>query len=388
MSATHKLVPSSENAAGSPASAAPAQSWLRKDLEGLKEVATHWTSVFLIFVPLGYIGKCLEWNAMNQFVMNFFAILALANIIYMAIDAVVENVGPKIGGLIEAFLGKTVEQVMAIQCMRANLPDVLKGNLMGSLHWCLCLILGMSLFAAGVKNRTASFDVGQASAQMTCQVVASISIVLPTMFNGIPHVTEHQILLLSRVCAFGIIVTYVLFLYFNLWTHAVDHKSHVAEDKKAMMSTGTSVALMATSIIICTECSQNLVDTIDDVSLHFDIPKEFIGATLLPIIGNTAEHVQAIKFALRGNLDQSIQIGVGSGTQIALFVVPLAVLWGWAFDTPFTLNFREFDAAVMLLNCFLCAQILQHGQTNWLHGAMLMTTYFLIAIITWHIPSS
>ena len=31
-------------------------------------------------------------------------------------------------------------------------------------------------------------------------------------------------------------------------------------------------------------------------------------------------------------------------------------------------------------------KVLQHGNTQWLHGAMLMTTYLLIAIISWFIP--
>merc|ERR1712190_648488 len=147
-----------------------------------------------------------------------------------------------------------------------------------------------------------------------------------------------------------------------------------------------SFVLLVVSIVLGGTSSQFLVDTIDDVSHHFGIPKAFIGCTLLTIIGNTAEHSKAVTFALKGNMDMAISIAVGSATQIALFVVPLAVLWGWAFGNPMSLEFRDFDAAVMLLSVFLCSQVLQHGASNWLHGAMLMTTYTLIAIISWFIP--
>merc|ERR1712032_722122 len=104
------------------------------------------------------------------------------------------------------------------------------------------------------------------------------------------------------------------------------------------------------------------------------------------IVGNAAEHMTAVSSAIKGKMDLALAVAVGSSTQIALFVVPCAVLWGWFFDNPMTLNFRMFDTACQMLAVFLVSQVLQHGNTNWLHGAMLMTTYGMIAIITWFIP--
>lgn len=133
-------------------------------------------------------------------------------------------------------------------------------------------------------------------------------------------------------------------------------------------------------------CSENLVDSIEGVSTKFGLPKAFIGVILLPIVGNAAEHATAVTSAYRGKLDLAIGVSVGSSTQIALFVVPVAVLSGWYFGTPMSLNFRLFDMACQMLSVFLVSQVTQHGNTNWLHGAMLVTTYVLIAIMTWFIP--
>ena len=115
----------------------------------------------------------------------------------------------ELGGLVDAFLGKSVEQIMAIQllgavnvvenarllkdmytpllsaslgaqsllfaarCLRAGLPEVLKANLMGSLHWCLLLVLGQSILAAGLKERMLEFNLHGAAAQMSCQACFS-----------------------------------------------------------------------------------------------------------------------------------------------------------------------------------------------------------------------
>lgn len=53
------------------------------------------------------------------------------------------------------------------------------------------------------------------------------------------------------------------------------------------------------------------------------------GIILLPIIGNAAEHVSAVKFACKNKMDLAISVAVGSSTQIALCVVPFTVLCGW-----------------------------------------------------------
>merc|ERR1719464_1002580 len=182
----------------------------------IREVFCHWTNALLICVPLGYLSAFLHWSATVRFAINFLAMLPLASVIAAAIGACSKHLGPKAGGLIEAFLGKSVEQIMSVQCLRAGLLGVLKSNLMGSMHWCLLLVLGMSIFAAGTVRKQATFSVKGASAQMSCQIVASISIVLPTMYRGVAGATPVEILLLSRITAFCIMITYFAFLLFHL----------------------------------------------------------------------------------------------------------------------------------------------------------------------------
>lgn len=384
------------NSGASGADADVEQSFWQRELKGLKIVFNNWTGVFLIFVPLGFMGRMMDWSHLTVFTINFLAILPMANMQFYAVEAVTLHVSPLVGGLIDAFLGKSVEQVMAIQCLRAGLSDVLKGNLMGSMHWCLLLILGMSIFVAGMRHKTCKFNVQGASAQMTCQVVASIGIALPTMYGELPGVDARQVLLMSRACCFGLISLYGCFIFFHLISHTETfHSSKNAEEEEIIeeeeeekpdLSFGTSLFLMIFAIVVTSLNSQVLVDNIKGVCRQFSVPKEFIGGTLLPILGNTAEHIASVRFALHDDMDSAILLAVNSATQIALFVVPLSVLWGWAFDEPMSLKYRTYDAAVMLLATFLCAQVLQHGASNWLHGAMLMTVYLLIAIINYFLP--
>jgi len=367
-------------------------------------VFCNWLNVLLVFVPVGiysgFLFKLGHCNSAIVFGTNFIAIVPLASILGAATESLATHTGQLIGGLLNATFGNAVEMIMCIQAVKAGLIRVVQGNLLGSILSNMLLVLGMSIFAAGMIRKEQEFNAQGAAANMTCQVVASISICLPTMFRTIGGSTDAQVLLLSRICSLFLAFVYFMFLFFQLKTHAylfedtgndprpgnLEGVEEEAEEEEAQLSVGSSVVLLAGTTLIVAACSECLVDSIEDVSENFGLPKAFIGVILLPIVGNAAEHATAVTCAMKGMMDLALGVAVGSSTQIALFVVPCAVLFGWGFDKPMTLGFRNFDTACQMLSVFLVGQVLQHGNTNWLHGAMLMTTYLLVAIITWFIP--
>lgn len=358
-----------------------------KDIRGLGNIFCQWLNVLLIFVPLGLCAQTLGLNSACTFAFNFMAIVPLASILGASTEVLASHTGQLIGGLLNATFGNAVEMIMCVQAVRAGLIRVVQGNLLGSILSNLLLVLGMAIFAAGVKHSEASFNPAGAAANMSCQILASISIALPTMYRNVEGASDEDVLMLSRICALFLAITYFLFLIFQLKTHAhlfIDEGGE--EEEHEEMSAGMATAVLFLSTLVVAGCSENLVDSIEDVSENYGLPKAFIGVILLPIVGNAAEHSTAVVCAYKGMMDLALGVAVGSSTQIALFVVPVAVLFGWAFDSAMTLNFRNFDSSCMMLAVFLTSQVLQHGNSNWLHGAMLMTTYFLIAIITWFIP--
>lgn len=376
-----------EEGGSEPASPQDQDDYFKRNYRGCRDIFLQPLNLLLAFVPLGIAARYTGYNSAIVFSLNFIAIIPLASILGAATEALSTHTGQLIGGLLNATFGNAVEMIMCVQAVRANLIRVVQGNLLGSILSNLLLVLGMSIFAAGTRSSEASFNPAGAAANMSCQILASISIALPTMYRNVEGASDEDVLMLSRICALFVAVTYFLFLFFQLKTHAhlfLDEEEEEAEGTE--VSAGVAVVLLASCTLVVAACSECLVDSIADVSKHFGLPKAFIGVILLPIVGNAAEHSTAVSCAYRGMMDLALGVAVGSGTQIALFVVPVAVLFGWFVDKPMTLCFRNFDATCMMLAVFLTSQVLQHGQANWLHGAMLMTTYFLIAIICWFIP--
>jgi Ca2+:H+ antiporter len=79
----------------------------------------------------------------------------------------------------------------------------------------------------------------------------------------------------------------------------------------------------------------------------------------------------------------SIGIAVGSSTQIAMFLIPLSVLYGWMIGVPMDLNFKLLNALIFVLSVLIVTVILLDGKSQWIEGFMLQMTYCVIACAYW-----
>merc|ERR1719424_1319393 len=138
--------------------------------------------------------------------------------------------------------------------------------------------------------------------------------------------------------------------------------------------------------VIVAYSSEMLVDSLGEVVTNCGISSHFIGIILLPIVGNACEHASAIRFAMQDKPGLSIGIAVGSSTQISLFVVPFSVLYGWVMDVPMDLNFGNLNTTVLCLSVIVVLSIVVDGSATWLQGYLLVSAYYAVAVLYWHLP--
>jgi Ca2+:H+ antiporter len=118
------------------------------------------------------------------------------------------------------------------------------------------------------------------------------------------------------------------------------------------------------------------------------LPSIFVGLILIPIIGNAAEHASAVFFAAKDRVDLTLEIAVGSSTQIALFVAPILVFISLAIGHPMDFVFTAFEIAVVSLATLIVALISLQGRSNWLSGVQLVGAYIVIAATAFFIRSA
>lgn len=189
--------------------------------------------------------------------------------------------------------------------------------------------------------------------------------------------TDKNILILSHGTAIILLVLYVLYLFFQLRTHASLFDAENApegegeDEEEPQLSPWAAAGVLVVVTIAVAICAEYLVDSIDSLVETAHISKTFIGLILLPIVGNAAEHVTAVVVALKDKMDLAMGVAIGSSMQIALLVTPALVILGWIIDQPMTLNFEMFETVVFFLSVLVVTYVIQDGKSNYLEGAMV-----------------
>ena len=114
----------------------------------------------------------------------------------------------------------------------------------------------------------------------------------------------------------------------------------------------------------------------------------FVGVIVVAIVGNAAEHSTAVLVAIKNKMDLSVNIAVGSGIQIALFVAPVLVFASMAMghEQPLDLHFTPMEI-VAVIDFDLRAGAGRPGRRNPLagrrHAAWPCTPFWPWLSITW-----
>ncbi|KAK5004623.1 hypothetical protein LTR28_008666 [Elasticomyces elasticus] len=232
--------------------------------------------------------------------------------------------------------------------------------------------------------------------------VASASLIIPATLYAVlassKDNSEDNILVLSHGTAIILLLLYVLYLIFQLKTHAKlfdaesgadgegeEGEQQQPEEPEVLTPVAAGVALVLITLLVAV-CAEYLVDSIDAIVQTAHISKTFIGLVLLPIVGNAAEHVTACVVAYKNKMDLAIGVAIGSSMQIALFVTPFLVILGWIIGQPMTLHFQTFETVVFFLSVLVVNYLIQDGKSNYLEGAMCLGTYIIIALAFYVYP--
>ncbi|SPO25272.1 probable VCX1 - Vacuolar Ca++/H+ exchanger [Ustilago trichophora] len=371
-----------------------------------------WINVFLIFVPLGIVAEHAHWPAIWIFSLNFLAIIPLAKILGDATEQVSLRLGQTLGGLLNATFGNAVELIVGIVALMQGQLRIVQTSLIGSILSNILLVLGMSFVAGGFFRSENTFQQTAAQASGSIMTLGCITLAIPAayhmslksaaVFSGNfdalaalnASVSADQedrsgLLFISRGTSLILVGIYVLYLYFQLKSHAFLYEAEEEDDdeEEAKMSPLAAMIALGGVTVLTAFNADYLVGAIDEVATDYHIPKAFIGVILLPIVGNMAEHLTAVWMASKGKMEISLGIAIGSSIQISVGMIPILVLVGWAIKQPLTLYFETFETVILVAAVFLVNTLVQDGKSNYMEGAMLCSLYAVAALSFWVSPS-
>lgn len=335
----------------------------------------------LIFIPLSFLAYFFRWSALSLMLISALGIIPLSKYIGEATDALASRLGTAWGGILNVTFGNATELIIGILALRKGLTDLAKASITGSILGNILLVLGTAILVAGFKYKKMEFNRTAALVSASTLLLAVISLVMPDIFYlTAPSVGANIIEKLSLAVAILILLVYIGYLFFMFSTHKHLYVQEEAKVEKLRWSKLKSIAILLVSTVFVSILSEFLVESVEPVVRRFGWTELFIGVIFVAIIGNAAEHTSAILVALKNRMDLTLQIALGSATQISMLVAPILVLSSWFFPEHMNLIFRPFELVSIALAVFTSNLIIEDGETHWFEGLQLVITYCIMAV--------
>ncbi|KAL2759776.1 hypothetical protein ACRALDRAFT_1039061 [Sodiomyces alcalophilus JCM 7366] len=169
--------------------------------------------------------------------------------------------------------------------------------------------------------------------------------------------------------------------------HAGGQDGHDAPNWSKLKS---SIVLLGATLMYAI-VAEILVSTVDVVLDGFAIDEKFLGITLFALVPNTTEFLNAISFAMNGNIALSMEIGSAYALQVCLLQIPALVLFSAVYPLDisgdesldqhmFTLLFPQWDMILVILCVFLLSYMYGEGKSNYFKGSILVLSYFVVVV--------
>lgn len=353
---------------------------VKGDLHNMKYM--YW---LLIFIPITLVARFgLQLNDGLVFLFCCFGIVPLAAVLGDSTEQISMYTGPKIGGFLNATMGNVPELLICGFAVQAGMYSLVLASLAGSILGNILLVMGMSIFIGGLKFKFLPFNKNITHNNFTLLGFAAFSIVVPFFFkhSGGEGITELSLSNFSLALAIIMIALYVLGLIFSLITHRDifddEDEDEDGEKETPAWSFKKSLSIMIGATICVAVMSEILVKTVEGAAEQFGLGEAFIGIILIPILGNVAEHASAILMAIKGKLNISIEIAVGSSMQIAMFVTPLMVILSALLGNTMEYVYTPMELLGIIISIVIAATVFMDHKVNWLEGAELIAAYIIL----------
>jgi Ca2+:H+ antiporter len=333
--------------------------------------------LLLLCVPVSILFYLLK---VNHLIVSIITILAILPVIYLMTRSTEElslRSGRITGSLLNVTFGNAFEIITGFLALRAGLVEMVKASLVGSIILNLLLVIGLSMFCGGLKYKAQRFDrttVGVASSML---LIAVVGLAIPTLYAALTGQSHH---VLSRIVAATLGITYLLSLVFTLITHRHLFRTQRSAAEQAEWSTKKALLMLLISVVLAAVESRVLVSNIEAIVAATGISQVFLGLVVIAIIGNIPEIMTAITFGLKNKITQSLEIGMNSATQIALFAIPILVFLSPLTGVTLSLAFAPFQIAAIILAVMIINYLGSDGICNWLEGIQLTAVYVIMAV--------
>jgi Ca2+:H+ antiporter len=327
-----------------------------------------WASLAIAPVTI-LVDKLTGAGDVTLFVLAALSLVPLAWLIGESTEHAAEHTGPGIGGFLNASFGNAPELIVALFAVGANLPDVVRGSLSGSVISNLLLVYGVTQIAgpdgARINRRSLLLQIGLVG-------LAVVGFVAPATLGYTGPPERNAVVIASVPVAIVLLLVYLAVVGRNLRRH---HESERGEPSEGAWSLPTALGVLAVATAVTAWVSEILVHSLGAFAEAVGLSEFFIAVVIVAIVGNAAEHGGAIVIAHNGKMRLATEIAISSAAQVALLVVPVVTLLSLLFSHHLALAFRWTELFAMAGAAVVVAATVWDGTSRRKEGALLVVAY-------------
>lgn len=389
------------------------------------------------FVIMSFIVGFIEFpegnflnNSMFGTCMSLIGAIPCAYMIGICVDDLSHTLGIITGSIINSLFLSIVELILYGLSLAKNLANVVRAAVTGAFLMNLLIIPGVGMLAAGIKWSEVVLNKKSQSISGTMLLLAIVSVLFPSIFYHVHSTTSmacgqctgadfnltgtnasaalwnctgcnsdelHNLELdpiyvnyakpLMFIMAFMMPVIYIVGVCFSVKTHKHIFEPHVeGEEHSSAMKTSIAIVVLIIATVCFSLMAHVMTEKIPHVIDQLHLSERFVGLVFYTLIPNCAEYMNAIKFAVNGNIGLSMEIGNQGAILTAFVEMPAIVLLSyimhkfWNYEM-FTLIFPLIDIFCTIVAVFLRNSILTEKSINYFTGTSFLIIFLLISVV-------
>ena len=104
------------------------------------------------------------------------------------------------------------------------------------------------------------------------------------------------------------------------------------------------------------------------------------------VVSHVADNFATVRATLRGHIEGVTALLIFSSTLMFVFMAPILVVIGWIVNINMSLNFLLLEVLAVIVPAFIMNKWTREGQAHWLHGAMMIVMYGMLAVAFYFHP--